>query len=374
MAKFKSINNQTPNPNNQIITKHQIPITKQNVWSLVIDYWNLFGDWRLVIGYFVIISHLCFGIHPLAFAQDKIIAIVNSDVITQKDLNDFVNFMRIQLARQYTGKELEDRIQAMEADLVDRLIEDRLILQEAKSVLEEAKKNPAKERMLINQLEVAPTRIKAQINQIKNNYPSDKEFQDTLAEQGITQADIERKIREQALMYNIIELKVKNKIMVNPSEITDFYQNNPQEFKTEEERQVLLMTINDKGLADEVYSKLRAGMSINDVAVKYSLTPQSLSAQRNKEFKKEIEDAIFSLKPAEVSAPLKIDNSFYIFKLEKVIEPRQETLTQAQGQIYNFLFNKKMQEELSKWVDELRAKAYIKVLKDEDNAKVTPKN
>ncbi len=63
------------------------------------------------------------------FAQDKIAAIVNNDIITQKDLDDFLNFMRIQLSQDYSGKELENKIQAMKPDLLDRLIEDRLILQ-----------------------------------------------------------------------------------------------------------------------------------------------------------------------------------------------------------------------------------------------------
>jgi hypothetical protein len=43
------------------MTNNQAPITKQSpittfqsptVWSLVIGYWNLFGDWELVIGDF----------------------------------------------------------------------------------------------------------------------------------------------------------------------------------------------------------------------------------------------------------------------------------------------------------------------------------
>ncbi len=88
--------------------------------------------------------------YPL-FAQDKIVAIVNKDIITQKDLNDFINFMRVQLSTQYQGKQLESKIQSMKLDLLDKLIEDRLILQKAK-----------KDNMGID-----PDRIKAKINEIK---------------------------------------------------------------------------------------------------------------------------------------------------------------------------------------------------------------
>ena len=78
----------------------------------------------------IAICHMSYAIE--LYAQDKIIAIVNSDVITQKDLNDFLNFMRMQLMTEYKGKELENKIQSMKLDLIDKLVEDRLILQQAK--------------------------------------------------------------------------------------------------------------------------------------------------------------------------------------------------------------------------------------------------
>jgi len=42
----------------------------------------------------------------ICFAQDKIVAVVNDEIITQKDLNDFVNFMRMQLSIELTGEQL----------------------------------------------------------------------------------------------------------------------------------------------------------------------------------------------------------------------------------------------------------------------------
>jgi len=296
------------------------------------------------------------------FAQDKIIAIVNNGVITQKDLNDFINFMRMQLSQEYKGEELESKIQSMKLDLVDRLIEDHLILQEAKKVLEEARKN--KNVAIINELDVDQDRIKAKINEIKRRYGSDAEFQNALNQQGLTQADIESKIKEQLLMYNIIELKIKNKIVVNPAEVTDFYQKNPDEFNTTEQREITLITIDDEKLANDVYDNLKKTGDLISAISKYSLELSKLSVQRNKEFKKDIEDAIFELNIGEVSSPIKVNNSFYIFRLDNIVMPKQENLPEVQDKIYNFLFDMKMQEELIKWLGELRAQAYIKVSPD----------
>ena len=142
------------------------------------------------------------------FAQDKIIAIVNNEVITQKDLSDFLNFMRMQLSAQYKGRELEDKIQSLKPDLLDKLVEDRLILGQAQAA----------------NIKVDEARVKARIDELRRRYPSERDFQEALAEQGLTQADVESKIRDQMLMYSIIDAKIKSKIVVAPSEVTDFYE------------------------------------------------------------------------------------------------------------------------------------------------------
>ena len=82
---------------------------------------------------FLLIPIYCvlFSAYPL-YAEDKIVAVVNKDVVTQKDLNDFLHFMTMQLSREFKGKELENKLASIKADLLNRLIEDKLILQEAK--------------------------------------------------------------------------------------------------------------------------------------------------------------------------------------------------------------------------------------------------
>ena len=125
------------------------------------------------------------------YAQDRIIAIVNKEIITQKDLNDFLNFIRMQLSTDYQGRELEAKVQAMKLNLLDKLVEDRLILQEAKK----------------NSLQVDRNRIIARIEEIKKKFTSEEDFQNSLAQQGLVQGDLEAKIEEQMLMFNIIDIK-----------------------------------------------------------------------------------------------------------------------------------------------------------------------
>ena len=284
----------------------------------------------------------------ICFAQDKIVAVVNNEIITQKDLNDFVNFMRMQLSVELTGERLEEKIQSMKADLLDKLIEDRIILQEAK-----------KNKVLVDE-----NRVKAKIDEIKGRYGREAEFQAALVQQGLAQADLELRLKEQLLMYSIIEAKIKSKIVIRPSEITEFYEKNVEEFKTPEEREFESITTNDADLAQKIYEDLKNNGDFSETAKKYSLEAKSFNAKKGGELRKELEEAIFKLDPGGISEALKIEDTFHIFKLTKIIPFRQESLTEAQDKIQEFVFNKKMQEDLLLWLNDLKKNAYIKISAD----------
>jgi len=286
--------------------------------------------------------------YELLYAEDKIVAVVNKEIITQKDLNDFLHFTRMQLADQYKGKELEQKIQSMKMDLLNKLIEDRLILKEAR----------------VNNIQIDEARIKSRINELKSHYSSELDFQRSLAEQGLTQADLENKIRDQFLTFGIIDHKIRSKIVVNPSEVTDFYEKNKQEFIIPEERDFLVVATDKKELADDVYTQLTKGTPLKELQDKFSLSVDSIKAIKGGEYSKDIEEVMFGLSAGGVSKPLAVNNVFYIFILDKINPPRQRSLFEAQDLVYKFLLENKMQQALIKWLNELKSQAYIKIIQN----------
>jgi len=302
---------------------------------------------KRIISFFVLSSCLFFFI-PHIFAQDKVVAIVNNEVITQKDLNDFLNFMRMQYSRDFKDKELEEKVGAMKQDLLIRLIEDRIMLQEAKN----EKSN------------FDPSRVKLKIDEIKKRYAAESEFEQDLAKQGLVQADLENKIREQILMYNIVEKKVRSKIIVRPDEITNFYAQNKEKFLKSEERIVTIVILQDKDLANTVSYQMRLGKKLEELAGKYPFTTDKLTVSAGQQLRAEIEATVFKLGIAEVSNPVKIDEKYFIFKLDDILGTQQLTLDQSQDNIGAYLFEKKLQEELAKWLDELKKQSYIKILEN----------
>ena len=282
------------------------------------------------------------------YAQDKVIAIVNNDVITQKDLSDFLNFIRLQYSRQLQGKALEEKTSSMKRDLLQRLIEDRLILGQAQ----------------LNNISAEPSRVKAQIDEVKKRYALESDFEKDLAKQGLVQADLENKISEQMIMYNLINQKVRSKIMIRPDEVTSFYAQDKRKFLKPEERMLTLFILQDEEVAKTVSYQLRLGTKLEELAEKYTFTIDRLSASAGQELRPEIEDTVFKLGVGEVSNPVKIDTQYFIFKLDDIIPSQQLSLAQSQDKIQAYLFEKKLQEGLVKWLDELKKQSYIKIFEN----------
>jgi parvulin-like peptidyl-prolyl isomerase len=290
-------------------------------------------------------SQLCFGVYSYSFAQDRIIAIVNNECLTQKDLDDFLNFTRMQMDQEYSRQETKEKLESLKVDLLDKLIDDRLILQEARK----------------NKVDIDESRIKAKIAGIKRQYPSEAEFQSDLARQGLVQADIEKKIREQLLMYVIIDDKVRSKIIVNPAEVTDFYTNNLKDFIIKEEREVTSITLESLDLAKSFVYDLRSAGKIEDLSTRYSLVVTVIKAAKDGTLRKDIEKIIFSLSLGGISDPVKIDDKYYVFRLEGINGQRQQSLSEVEDKIFAFLMEKKAQEKFADWLNEIKKQAYITI-------------
>lgn len=297
---------------------------------------------------FSVLAFFFFLAVPGIYAQDKVVAIVNNEIITQKDLNDFFNFISMQYSRDLKGKALEEKAGSMKQDLLQRLIEDRIILGQAKN----------------EKITVDPQRVKEKINDIKKHYALESEFERDLAKQGLVQADLENKIREQMFTYSIIEQKVRGKIAVRPDEITSFYNQNKGQFLKPEERLLTVIILSDEDQAKTLSYQLRLGIKLEALAERYLFSIDKLSALQGQELRSEIEDTVFKLGIGEVSNPVKIDARYYIFKLDNIIGSQLLSLDQAQSKIQNYLFEKKLQEALAKWLDELKKQSYIKILEN----------
>lgn len=281
-------------------------------------------------------------IKPVWALSDKIVAVVNNEVITQSELQQFQALAYTQLASQFKGKELEQEFQKAKDGILNRMIEDRLILQEAK------KKN----------IEVKDNKIKDRIEQIRRGFASQEGFDQMLSEQGLTLGDLRKRTKEQFMIFQLVDEEVREKTIVEPAEITAFYEQNKNEFMDTQQRKINSIFFTEEKDAKQVVNLLKQGEDITKVAENFH---QSVTTRlvKQDQLRKDIEDVVFNLKEKEVSNPIKTDQGFFIFKLEEIIPAQQRSLSESYDEIYHQLLDQKFRQKMSRWLDELKKKSYI---------------
>lgn len=293
---------------------------------------------------FLLSANLVFAQENLSASlqQDKIVAVVNHEVVTQSELEELLAVFYMQLANQYSEERIQEEMEKMRKVLLSRLIEDKLILEEAKK----------------QKLEVSEQVFEQSFAEIKNKFKNETEFQSALGEQGLTLSDFKKRIKEQLLMSAMVEQKVKKGITVSPSEITVYYQAYPAEFIRVESVEVDSILCASKDSAQRALSLLSNGKDFKEAKDEFS-SGTSLGIIKKGELAKNIEDVIFNLKEAETSAIVETETGFYIFKLLRKIPEAKASLSDMQEKIRDYLVREKMDKRFSEWIEDLKKNAYI---------------
>lgn len=281
--------------------------------------------------------------------EDKLIAIVNNEIITENDKKEFLDVLFLQLSSQLEGEQLKAEMKNAEDEAVQRLVEDKLIIQEAK-----------KKGIIIEDREI-DQRIKA----IKDNFPSETEFDMYLNMHKLTLADVRNKIQDQLLMRRMIETEVKDKVFVHPQEVTDYYNSHREELKEPERIELDSILIKNEvhpfeaeNKIKDIQKRLKEGQDFSQLRKEFS-SSEPIGVVKKGMLNEEIEKVVFNLKEGEVSVPVKTNSGVYLFKLIKKIPESEVGFEEVRDQIYQALFEQRFTERLATWLDELKEKSYI---------------
>ena len=165
------------------------------------------------IKFAVVILCLMFLSGVSAEEKINIVAMVNNQVITSKDLEDYCNALAYRLSggkNEFTcgKKEMKESL--------DRLIQDKLILSEAEK----------------EEIELSDQVIENRIAQTIASFPSRDSFEKSLVEKGLTVSLLKDKIKEQYLMRGVIDKKIKSQANISPQEVSSHYESNQDKFNS----------------------------------------------------------------------------------------------------------------------------------------------
>lgn len=292
---------------------------------------------------------------PTALAvqgADKIVAVVNDEVITLKDLKAYMASVYSQLRIENNDPfEIDQIMRQYEQKGINQLIEDKLILAAAKE----------------KEMEVKQAAVDKKIAEIKSRYPSEVVFQNIIEQQGMTVSDVRDRIIDQMKAKYMVDTEVRSKIFVNPQEVTDYYDQHKDEFVQKARVNLDSIFISyDKGLeaarkeAAEVSAALKEGKDFAELAKAHSDLP-SVGVIEEGQLKPEIEQKVFNMKEDEITDPIEVENGIYIFRFIRSSARETRPLKEVKEAIYNTIFEKKFQDRFTAWIDKLRKKAYVEI-------------
>jgi len=298
-------------------------------------------------------------ISAYVFAEviDRIRVVVNDEVITQREIDRRATLIYEQYKLLYKDEELKEKMQEVYDKIIDQLINDKLVVSKAKQ----------------NGIQVTDKEIEEEMKKVKSNFNREEEFYLTLERQGISLNELKENYKSTLIAKKLIDKEIGSKVTVIPGEVYDYYVNNKDEFRLPpmvRVRSILIRIKEDRGsedalmLAKEIYGQLKGDGDFSEMARKYSDDQYAPSGGdmgyiKKGEMRKKIDDVIFSLKEGEISDIQRSDLGFHIFKVEEIRAQEQKTFDESKNQIERFLFNRKIQEKLTTYVEQLRENAYI---------------
>ena len=319
---------------------------------------------------FPLLLPLVFG--PLSIharVLDKVAAKVNSEIITLSVIEERAEILR----QKYVGAPISISEQDLLKEALNMVIEESLQIQEGKKlgfVIDEDAVDAAMEEI------------------IKKNDLADGQLQEMLKREGRTLKSYKNHIRDQIMVSKITRFEIGNRVKVSEKSIIKYYKENQKEFWQEgkvKARHILFIA--ERGSSEKIRReklqqakkillKLRKGNDFAKLAMKYS---EDISASNGGDvgfvgrgkMVPEFEEAVFNLKPGQVSDIVKTEYGYHIIKVEEVLPGKTLTLKDVKNRIHQNLTMQKQKQVYDVWMNQLKNSAFIEVTLFEDAAKNT---
>ena len=295
---------------------------------------------------------------------DQVIAVVNDEPITQSEIDMLMRPVYEQYRKDYQGDKLMRMLEEVHNKLLNQLIEDRLVFQEAKT----------------QGIQIDETTVDDQVEEFKKGFKSENEMEDAMRKEGLTLNGMRERLRRQAMIRKLHDTEIRSKVVVSPIEINEYYEKNAKEFSSGGQLRVRSITIKksnearSKGLTDEAAKNKIEGLRRQILngedfgkLAKQNSEDTSAAQEGLSEWIEHgamipaIDDVIFKLKTGEISSVIETEMGYHLFRVEETHQPFKKSLEEVRDQIYGKLFSDKAQERFREWTQELKRNAYISI-------------
>jgi peptidyl-prolyl cis-trans isomerase SurA len=256
---------------------------------------------------------------------DWIIAYVNNDVVTKRELDNVVNQRALELQQVYRFSEREAQRKAEEErpELLDRLIRQMLLVETA----------------LTLKIEVTDAEVDQYIDNFKKNYKieTEAEFVEALQKEGYTLMAFREQAKRNLMAERLLMQRILPRLQTRDADIQKFFEENQDQFTTKTDRIHLrhIFLAFKPSEADRrkallkvrsVIDELKRGKDFEELAKLHAADEKQqesagalieLPVDEANKLSETFRAALSTLGAGEVSEPIEGSDGYYVFKVER---------------------------------------------------------
>jgi peptidyl-prolyl cis-trans isomerase SurA len=292
---------------------------------------------------------------------------VEDKIITVDDVRHEISPLIPQLQRDsHNEKEFNDRLEALQDDTIQNLIDRVLIVKEFRKP-----KGEDEEPRRIPDSYIDSRIAEIQVQDFENDR---SKFLAYLRSQGKTYRQFRQDTEEDIILNYMKQQRRKSESIVSPVKIEQFYNENKERFYQEDKVHLrMIQFTRGEGETDaqlgvkaaEVMARIKAGEKFEELAKIYSQDPKRSKGgdwgwQNFSDMKKEFSAPLMPIKKGEITDPVYTPEGCFLLFAEDRKYAGIEPLDAVRPQIENILVQQMATISQQRWLERLRRNAYIR--------------
>ncbi|MEC9284327.1 MAG: peptidylprolyl isomerase [Bdellovibrionota bacterium] len=290
---------------------------------------------------------------------DRILAVVNGEILTLSDMNQYKARLKSQKLADDLFKVNPETLLKNKKLLIDHLIDQKIVDSEVSRL----------------GLEIGPERVEHEINKIAEGLGITRDdLMKRLKTDGIDFSEYRNFIKSRVERQSLIQREITSKIRISDDELKSFYAkkasgSNVDAF--EYNLSHILLQVKDsedkaKERAENVYSKIQKGLNFSEAASQYSEDPNFssggfLGVFKSGEFLPAFENAVKNLDEGGTAKPIKVGSNFIILKVNKKQIVESPQFLAQKERIRSYLTQEAFKKQFQFWLVQKRSDSDIRI-------------
>ncbi len=281
--------------------------------------------------------------------QDRIVAVVNAEIITLSELEDEVGEVKLQAQKRFAGAELDQRLRQIDYMGLNRMIERKLQLQIAKR----------------RGIKIGDEELQDAVVRLKRvgEAPNENDPKEMAA------------IKDQLTAMRLVNQQVRSNLIVTDEEVLRFYQQHKDRFMLPSEvrisqilvalsRGIEMLEVREK--AQQVYALLKKGERFEELAARYSDGPEGrrgggLGYIKPGDMLPQIQKAIERMDKGAVTEPIASPVGMHIIRVDDRKPPQFRPYEEVKEDIRSVVLQLKSEEAYLEWIKDQKDHNYIEI-------------